>query len=559
MSLTHFRNKQKIIAWIIAIPLIATFTLFGLSPKTGRGAADLISVDGEVVSEPEFSSFRSRLRAINPGMRFYPDQERQLMQIGFMMYQLKQAKEIGIKVSDEEIGSYTLKNPFFQDPKTKKFDQKLFKRRIADYFKMNVAQYRRAVEEHLLLDKFQKAIDSTSTVSPLEVYNIWAMEQAAVTYDVISVKTSDYKEKAAESFEDIEKEMASYVEENSNEYEMRRPGLFQLEYIISKYDAMPVIKPDAGEVKKYFMEHKDVYKDKTFATVKKEIEEKLIRENQKAAAARKIRTEVDSLISQISADYEIVSAEVLMERLKKTGVAGLESGLSSKDTLTLENLEKHPVLGACPELMDLLKNIDMKEKAKRDPDIAELKTNFNKRKNEKNLSNEVGVFKIRIVEYKPGEPLDIKSDAAFRKMIKDRVINKKAVALAEAAIEDMRIAILDGKTEGLKFETKKEKLSKVRGLGGADIRIDEPGLPEKTTDGFSVKILRSRSIPSYAEFSQLPTEKREQYKRRAIRFSRGFSYGRYGYLPGNRYRLWNLENEKKNPVKILVKFEKKKK
>ncbi|MHC4871166.1 MAG: SurA N-terminal domain-containing protein [Planctomycetota bacterium] len=557
MALTHFRNKQKIIAWVIAVPLIATFTLFGLSPESmNSGNADMLSVAGETISSSEFYDFRSRLQTVNPSVRLSRDGREQLMQIGNLMYRLKIARDIGMKVSDEEIGSYTLKNPFFHDSKTKKFDQKLFKERLADNFKMNVTQYRTAVEEHLLLDKFDKALDSTATVSPLEVYNVWAMDEAKVTYDAVSVKISDYKEKAAQSIKDIEKEMTDYAVENAGKYEMRKKGFFQLEYIMSRFSAMPAVKPEAAELKKYFMENKDDYKDKSFEKVKSSIEKKLIDENRQSAAARKIKTEVDTLVAEISADYEIVSAQVIMDLLKKSGIKGIESGVSGKELLTIDKLEKHALLGSCPELADMLKDIDsIEDKAEQDKKIAVLKANFNERVNEKNLANKIGVFKVRITDYRPGQALDIKTDAAFRKMVKDIIIDKKAAELAENAIEEMRTAVLDGKTEGLKFEKKTEKLSKVRDLSGADINIDEPTLAEKTADEFSLKVLRSRAIPSYAEFSQLPTDKREQFKRRAVMFSRGFSAGRYGYIPGNRFRLWSLEGGKANPVKILIKME----
>lgn len=554
MALTHFRNKQKTIAWIIAIPLIATFTLFGLTNRSANNRnVDLVEVDGDVITSSEFNSFIEKQRAVNPGMRFSGGVDG-IRQVGYMIYRIKVAKEIGFEVSDAEIGSFILENPAFKNPETGKFDEKTFNNRLTNYYRMNPTQYKAAVADHLMLEKFENALDSTALVSPLEAYNFWAMENAEIKYDLLTVKTSDYIAKAKEDIEDIEKAMRDYVSENSSSAEMRKPGQFNLEYLISRYDAMPIIRPSSKEIKDYYNAHKDDYKDKKFDDVKDQIEKKLITENKEQAAKRKIKTEVDTLLTAKSGDFETLSAAVVMDMLNKNKILGIESGNTGK-LLTLDEIRKHSLLGSCDDLINTLESIDQEENSEHQQKlINQLMTNFNERKTSGNMSNEVGVFKIRVLDYKKGEPYDIETDAKFRAKIKDKILNKKAGELAERDIEEIRIALLDGKSEGYKFESKTEKMNQVRDLISPDINLNEPTFPAKTADGFSLKILRERKIPTYAEYSMLPTDKRTEFRRRATMFSRGFSAGRYGYIPGNRFRLWNIEAVKNNKINILVKM-----
>jgi hypothetical protein len=559
MALSHFREKQKIIFWATAIILIPCFVvLFGTGAGRNGGGSNfpLLKIENDVVMKNDYMAFVNRMRAVNPRMNF-EFSENGLAQAGILMYKVQQAKAANLNVSDEEAGTFIRRNPLFSDSKTGKFSSELYNTRLQNYYHLSTTEYRKGVDEVLLINKFDQMLNA-GTVSPLAAYSAWAIDESQVTYSKFTAKADDFAKQAEGAIKDMDAEIAKAIE-TPEEYglsnkDLYLPGKWRLEYIISEYNRMAVSKPSDDDIKNYFEEHKKDYKDKKLEDVKGEIAKKLLQERRAFAAERKIGEDIDSRLTAL-ADKDIVTAQDVIKPLEKYAKRGFFTiGNTGSKVAAIPELMKLPAFAGSTELENFLSDIEVMDEVERKEKIAELKGNFNSRIRKKNLQSDQGVFKIRVLEFVPGQKKDPAKDAEFKKLIKQAVIKVEADKLAKNHAENMRIQYDSGKEEGIKFESVTQKLNEAPFASNADLKVDEATLVESAGMGsYEFYVLRGRSIPSYAEYSQLPANEREK-KLRQINFMRRYGYQNYG-IPPFRSSLWTNTLYSSGKIKLLYDFD----
>jgi hypothetical protein len=574
MALAKMRERQKLIVWITAILIIPVFAFtFGTGVGRGRGPNDypLLEVDGETVYASEARQFLQRHSLIR-GFRIGSWQEdRQLYRLGREYLDLQMAREAGLDVAAGEIGT-VIRSRFerFADDQTGSFDMKGYREFLVNQYGLNPTQIRKGIEEALLLEKFRSVVGNTALVSPWDAYALWAEQEGVVSYDQVRVKTTDFMDEAREAVEDMDAAIEAYIAAHEGDARLREPGRWRLEYVLSPYSAWEdVPAPDEEKVELYYEEHAEEFGEKELDEVRDEIIEALKAEARKNEA-RWLIGEVDDVLAQLAGSEAPITTERLFEesmllRGQRDKLGTLEAGATGTDLLTPAEIAEHEVIGGAPLLTSFLRRIDRMDAEARTTRLEDLRHSFNSprpqgRGERVNFSNDVGVFKVRVLAYEAGGMRDPQADEAFRTELEQRILKREASELARERIEGLRESLAVGqRPEDLPVETREESLESLRRkrspLASPERALNEPTRVQPSREGFEFLVPRAHTIPSYADFHNQSVETRQTYEDRAMRQVRA-GYTFYGGqpipTPGEREQM--LSRRVQSKVRILAEF-----
>ncbi|MFH0910449.1 MAG: SurA N-terminal domain-containing protein [Planctomycetota bacterium] len=557
MALSMLRERQKYIIWITAIILIPSFVVFigvGSSRRQGIQDPPVLRIDGEKILWSQYRDFVRRMQAMNAIREDLPfGSPAVIRQVGLVLLQVSEARERGLRVSEEEIGRlYALSFPQFAPRENQPFDRQGFEKHLRVYLQMSPLEFRKAAEEWLLLNRFQYFLNS-GVVSPLEAYSFWVTFEAAATYDVVEVKTADYRPAAEEAFRGHEDaEIDKYLQANSKNLDLFSPGKWTLEYLLVRPDPEAAKARTDRAVQAYYDAHREEYAAKTLDEARPEIEPVVAEEVRRETARRSLRDEIDPLLIEMAGAEGGVTAEKVvasptLQNLAKSG--RLQIGATSPEALSAQELEQSEVLGRCPELTAFLTAMDrLSDAAKRAATISSIRENFNNRVAPPeggepiDFANANGAFKIRVLDYRPGALRDPKTDAGFREEIRARLLEERAESLARAAVKEKALQFSEGANVGSIVTRRTSKFYEVPALANAEVvaGVPDDAQPNESGDGFEVRILRSRAIPSYADYTALP----EEEKKRDLEF--------LVHQGGERLHSWQIDALRTGRVELLL-------
>lgn len=225
MSLDLIRNKHIWLTRIVLILLAIVFILgigfmsddFGITPNAANQAA--AEVNGEQISLVNFYNMRDGIKRQLGQQGDIPEQY--IDQInGIALNQLinakllsQKARELGFKVTDDELDDAIRSDPAFQID-GKFVGSERYANFVQQGLNQDVGNFENSYREDLLVGKLTKFIDETIIVTDEDLFNTYKMQNEKVNLYYISFSEDDY----TDSYIPTEEEIQEY-------YEARKSGL----------------------------------------------------------------------------------------------------------------------------------------------------------------------------------------------------------------------------------------------------------------------------------------------------------------------------------------------
>jgi peptidyl-prolyl cis-trans isomerase D len=135
----------------------------------------------------------------------------------------------GLVVSDKEVQTNILNDPYFQDDEGN-FDRSKYERYLGSKPAQEQKRLRKNIVDRLLVRKLDELVRSSVQVMESEVRESWERENATRALDFIRINSAQFRDDVVLSDEDI----ASFIEENGDDIAGRYERDFASKYAIPK-------------------------------------------------------------------------------------------------------------------------------------------------------------------------------------------------------------------------------------------------------------------------------------------------------------------------------------
>ena len=282
MALQKFRDKEKVIYWIIALIVIPSFMILGYSQVFDFNPQEMSvgKINGKSYTHQEYVDFYKRIRGANFGQPVYftIDNFRPTFpeKVG-MFYALalfEEAKAYGIQVTDEEVATY-IKAIFGFDGKNQKKLEKTIEKSLKTIIRLSsMYEYKQAVYEWLMIRKYLNLIDNSVFVPTALASLVTTQENMSYRYGKLSIPASAYIKQATEeinnlSTDEFKNKAQAFIDEHQNEKDrvlysfLWTDPKWEFEYI-----AVPLVvegldvTPTDNDIKSFYESNAKRYHDK---------------------------------------------------------------------------------------------------------------------------------------------------------------------------------------------------------------------------------------------------------------------------------------------------------
>ena len=255
-----FRDNLKNLAWILWV-IIALFVLalaadFGASVRRGSKAT-AATVGGEAISLAEFQrefQVQSNYYRQALGDQFTPDMEKRvagqaLEKLVDDRILLREARRLGLTVTDAELQEQILKDPVFQDENGRFIGEEEYVQRIQGA-RMNVEDFEQQQRDQILLRKLAQVLYANVYVSEDEVQQAYRnqVERAKIRYLQIP------RARFASEVQVQPSELAAYF--GSHKQEFRLPEQREAAYLLAdRFRMADQVKPADPELRSWYAAH----------------------------------------------------------------------------------------------------------------------------------------------------------------------------------------------------------------------------------------------------------------------------------------------------------------
>lgn len=297
--LGRIRKNTKLILWILLALIVPPFLFFGIeSVFVSKGDPIVAYLFGKKILKSDYWKERT-LAATMLSLQHHGEINPMILdQLAWQrMILLKQARDSGLEVSDQELAQAILK--IFPGGK---FDRKTYDLFIRRSLKLSVFEFEKAFRETLLIQKFQESLSKLVQVSPTEVHETFLRENERLKVRYCEIPSERFINAILLTPEEIKE----YYKKNRESFRVGTQRKLQ-------YMAIPLegFKVNADipqkEVEKHYRKNRKAF-DKPLNDVAGEIREKL--QLKKAnTMARKVAKQIyrellaKKSISEISLEY----------------------------------------------------------------------------------------------------------------------------------------------------------------------------------------------------------------------------------------------------------------
>ena len=346
MLLDLLRKSQNWFVKGILFLLAITFALgfgfnysrFGFGGKVAQGNA--AQVNGEGIPILEFYRARDRLRR-QYQQNGAPEEVLNYSFIGIaalnQLIDLKllpqKAKELGFRVTDQELGESIKSAPAFQVD-GRFIGGQAYRSYVEQSLNESVADFEKGYRDELLAQKLLNFIFDTANIADDELFNIYRIRNEKVNLYFVNFSPEDFKGSFSWSEEDIKK----YYENHRSEFKV--PELRRIRYIVfGPEDFENKISVSQDEIAAYYGEHQDEFKSgggepRPLSEVKEEIVGKIKKRGANALLGEFVQ-KLRELLNKKSLD-EIAKAD----GLKRVNEAGLFSATANPKGVPPQVVEK---------------------------------------------------------------------------------------------------------------------------------------------------------------------------------------------------------------------------
>ncbi len=286
MGFDFLDNKQNLLTRALLIMLALTFVIgfgyVGGIDLGGQGTASgtAVEVNGEKVTYAQFKNLKDSLR------RQFSQNQGELPQqaLDYINYtalnnlvELKllsqKAKELGLRISDEELAKDITSNPAFQLDGVF-VGKENYESFITQRLNQTVGNFEESYKDELLARKLVSIINESAKVTDEELLSLYKMKNEEVKLNYISFTAEGF----INSINPNEQEINNYYQENKNSFKTEEKRKIEyLNFGPSNFESAVVVSEE--ELKAYYSAYTDEFKEndkvKPFEDVKKEIEKKL--------------------------------------------------------------------------------------------------------------------------------------------------------------------------------------------------------------------------------------------------------------------------------------------
>jgi peptidyl-prolyl cis-trans isomerase D len=287
MFIAHGEWLRKYAPWILAGVLLLLLPgfilLFSPTAAVKQQQSQLPTINGKPVNLAEYQAERTSVMTgliLTKGRQ--PARTAQLedeitMRTVQRIFLLQKARELGIRVSDEELVQQIRSLPILQNEQ-QQFDPEHYQRYMAYLNNLNVTevQFEEAMREEFVLSRLRTFVGMAAKVTPDELQLAYGPPHEQMTIDSVEFNAADYKA----SFDIKDNEARAYYEQNREKF--RTSAMVKVRYVyFTVSDARKSVTLGDDEITEYYDRNKDKYVDATkkprpLADVKDEVKKDLI-------------------------------------------------------------------------------------------------------------------------------------------------------------------------------------------------------------------------------------------------------------------------------------------
>ncbi len=225
MSLDLIRTKHSWFTKGILLLLAAAFIFsFGygatsLRDMTAISGGAAAQVNGEEIPLTEFYRYRDNFRRQNPQIAQLSPAEAERVNIRILNFMIdekllsQKAKELGFRISDQEVNDFIKSIPAFQvDGQFIGKDQ--YRERIRQIFNLNPGEFENILRGELLARKMEGFIYETALITEEELYNVYLRQNEKVNLYYIPFLSSEY----IDTYTPSEEEIKAHFEANKDNF-----------------------------------------------------------------------------------------------------------------------------------------------------------------------------------------------------------------------------------------------------------------------------------------------------------------------------------------------------
>lgn len=321
MSLDLIRTKHSWFTKGILILLAVTFVLgFGFSVSdfgsvVGTSGDSAAKVNGEEIPLTEFYRYRENFRRQNPQIAQLSPQEAERVNYRILNFMIdekllsQKARELGFRVTDQEVNDFIKSIPAFQiDGQFIGKDR--YEERIRQIFNLRPGEFENILREELLARKMEGFIYETALITEEELYNVYLRQNEKVNLYYIPFHSEDFVDKYSPSDEEIK----AHFEANKENF--KTDELRSIRYIIiTAEDFENRIEISKEEINAYYNAYPEEFLSEDGGTMPlEEAREKIVTvlKSQRGGALREDFVELlqteggsDKSLDELAAEHKI--------------------------------------------------------------------------------------------------------------------------------------------------------------------------------------------------------------------------------------------------------------
>lgn len=271
-AMKGMREGMKPVMWAVAVAFVASLFFVGASTmrkiiRQDQGPA-VVVIDGKRISEEEFNrvylrELRMRYRKLQEeSKRALTEQEERDLRIsaaGAALNQivqreliLREARRLGLKVTDEEIADYIERNPNFKTGE--RFDPEVYERYVQERLGITPAEFEEQLRDYLLMERVLSMVGAAARVAEADAKAKFdeQYEKVAVEFALVPV--------SQEGVNPSEAEMKSYYSTHLERYRVGRRA--RIRYLLLDLEAeRKKLNVSDADVKAYYEKYKTVHFD----------------------------------------------------------------------------------------------------------------------------------------------------------------------------------------------------------------------------------------------------------------------------------------------------------
>lgn len=273
-AMRGMREGMKPVMWAVAAAFVLSLTFVGATTlrKIIRGEQQgpaVVIIDGRKVSQREFEE--AFVRELRLRYRRYQQQNQKplteeaerdlrLATAGATLNKIvqeelisREAKRLGIRVTDEDVKNYLVNNPNFQV--AGEFDAGVYKRWLEEQLGMTPGEFEEEIRKFILMDRVMAVVGDAARVSPAEARAQWEEDNEKVQVEYISLKPA-----AGLPTPPTDQQLKNYYTAHLERYRFGRRVKVKY-FLIDLDEQRKKIKIPDTAVKEYYERHKTIHFD----------------------------------------------------------------------------------------------------------------------------------------------------------------------------------------------------------------------------------------------------------------------------------------------------------